>query len=123
VSDLAPVKSAAVAADVFAVGSLVAVGSSQFFSPRHFFLYRLKSLRGNNGFMRSLHIILWNLAVINTEFFCQEVGRKRFCNNSDIDRKVLSQLVDAIYVDGEKNISVNFKFRDEIRQYFAALDD
>lgn len=47
----------------------------------------------------------------------------RFSDIADIDRSVLSQLVDEIYVDGDKNISVNFKFRDEIRQYCAVLDD
>lgn len=47
----------------------------------------------------------------------------RFRDIADIDRKVLSQLVEEIYVDGEKNISVNFKFRDEISQYCAVLDD
>ncbi len=47
----------------------------------------------------------------------------RFKDITDINRKVLSKLVDEIYVDGDKNISVNFKFRDEIGQYCAALDD
>ncbi len=47
----------------------------------------------------------------------------RFSDIADIDRSVLSQLVEEIYVDGDKNISVNFKFRDEIRQYCAVLDD
>ena len=47
----------------------------------------------------------------------------RFKDITDINRSVLSQLVDEIYVDGDKNISVNFKFRDEIRQYCAIIDD
>ncbi len=47
----------------------------------------------------------------------------RFKDIADIDRSVLSQLVEEIYVDGEKSISVNFKFRDEIKQYCAILDE
>jgi DNA invertase Pin-like site-specific DNA recombinase len=47
----------------------------------------------------------------------------RFRDIADIDRSVLTQLVEEIYVDGDKNISVNFKFRDEIRQYCAVFDD
>jgi DNA invertase Pin-like site-specific DNA recombinase len=41
----------------------------------------------------------------------------QFKDISNINRNVLSQLVDEIYVDSERNITVNFKFRDEIKKY------
>ena len=45
-----------------------------------------------------------------------------FRDITDINRNVLSQLVDEIYVDSERNITVNFKFKDEIRKYCSILD-
>ena len=45
----------------------------------------------------------------------------RFKDISDINRNVLFQLVDEIYVDSERNITVNFKFKDEIKKYCGIL--
>ena len=67
---LAPVKTAAVSADDFAMKRLAAISSAEFLAPSHFVLHGLKFLWINNGFVRSFYIILWNFAVINTEFFC-----------------------------------------------------
>lgn len=38
-----------------------------------------------------------------------------------INKNVLSSLVDEILVDREKNITVNFKFKDEIREYYKII--
>ena len=35
----------------------------------------------------------------------------------DINRHVLATFVDEIYIDSEKNITINFKFKDELKQY------
>ena len=54
---------------------------------------------------------------------CEAVRQyMRFRDITDINRNVLSQLVDEIYVDSERNITVNFKFKDEIRKYCGILD-
>ena len=47
----------------------------------------------------------------------------RFRDITDINRHVLSQLVDEIYIDSERNITVNFKFKDEIQKYSGILGD
>ncbi len=38
-----------------------------------------------------------------------------------LDRNVLSTLVDSIIVDKNRNITVNFKFKDEIKEYCNIL--
>ena len=35
----------------------------------------------------------------------------------DINRHVLVTLVDDIFIDNEKNVTINFKFKDELKQY------
>ena len=47
----------------------------------------------------------------------------RFRDITDINRNVLSQLVDEIFVDSENNITVNFKFRNEIKKYCTTLEE
>ena len=78
VPDLSAVKPAAISADDFTVESLIAVSPAEFFSPCHFFLHRLKFLRGDNSFMRTFHIILRHLTVIDAKFFCQKIRCKPF---------------------------------------------
>ena len=46
----------------------------------------------------------------------------RFRDITDINRNVLSQLVNEIYVDSERNITVNFIFKDEIKKYCSIMD-
>lgn len=89
--DLATEKTAAVSADDFAVECLVAVSPAECFAPCYFFLHRFELLRGNNSFVRLFHIILWHLAVIDTQLFCQEVSCKAF----------LQQCIDFIFFVGE----------------------
>ena len=67
--DLSTVEAATVSADDFTVKSLIAVSSAQFLAPGHFSLHRFKFLRGNDGFVRILHIILGDFAVIDPQFF------------------------------------------------------
>jgi hypothetical protein len=67
--DLATIETTAVSADDFTVKSLIAVCSAQFLATRHFFLYRFKFLRGDDGFVRTFNIILRHLAVIYSQFF------------------------------------------------------
>lgn len=68
--DLSAVETSTVSADDFTVKSLITVCSTQFLAPYHFFLHRIKLLRGYNGFMRTFHIILGYFAVIYPQFFC-----------------------------------------------------
>ena len=45
----------------------------------------------------------------------------QFKDYFSLDRNVLSTLVDGIIIDKEKNITVNFKFKDEIKDYCNIL--
>ncbi|HOO62086.1 MAG TPA: hypothetical protein PKV44_06670, partial [Bacillota bacterium] len=65
VPDLATVKTAAVSADDFAVKGLVTISPAQIFAPRHFFLYRLKFLWGNNGFMGAFNVVLGHFTIVD----------------------------------------------------------
>ena len=76
--DLSAVETATVSADDFTVKSLIAVSSAQFLAPCHFFLHRFKFLRGDYGFVRIFHVILGHFAVIDPQFFRQEVSCKAF---------------------------------------------
>jgi len=63
-----------------------------------------------------------NISVLETGEADYSEGIKNclsFKGIKDINRHVLATLVDEIYIDSEKNITINFKFKDELKQYIT----
>ena len=42
---------------------------------------------------------------------------KEYNNIKELDRKILEELVEKIYIDAEKNITIQFKYEDIFREY------
>lgn len=84
-----------------------------------------KFSENKNELQEQTHIIQENIIMLETECNSPNKAVKQymeFKDIADIDRNTLSKLVNDIYIDNEKNVTVNFKFRDEIKQYCGLLD-
>ena len=42
---------------------------------------------------------------------------KEYNNIKELDRKILEELVEKIYIDAKKNITIQFKYEDIFREY------
>lgn len=74
VPDLRAEVVAAIAADQAAgKNGLAAIAPAQRLSPGHLFLYPVKQERVDDGLVAVLHIILWNLPLVDLHFLLQEI--------------------------------------------------
>ena len=78
-----------------------------------------------NRLQKEQHSIKGKIKMLESDCETQSEAIQHYMNFrdiTDITRNVLSMLVDEILIDSEKNITVNFKFRDEIKQYYDLLN-